>query len=219
MTALRVLIVDDHPIFSDGLRTALVGDDIEVVGEGSTASEAIQLATALEPDVVLMDLQMPGGSGIEATRAITGERPNAAVLVLTMTDDAEAVFGAIRAGARGYILKGADRDELLRAIRAVAEGEAIFGAEIAQRLLGAFGDGGSVAPLPELTDREREVLALVTDGYTNTAIARRLVVSPKTVRNHVSNILTKLQVGGREEAARLAREAGIRPSRGTDTAH
>jgi DNA-binding NarL/FixJ family response regulator len=208
---IRVLIVDDHPIFRDGLRTALTGSGVEVVGEAAGGAEAVLLAADLEPEVVLMDLHMPDGSGIEATRVISAAIPSAAVLVLTMTDDADAVFGAIRAGARGYLLKGADRDELLRAIRAVAEGEAIFGAEIAQRLLGAFTGGQSAPPpLPNLTDREREVLALVTDGYTNTAIARRLVVSPKTVRNHVSNILTKLQVGDREEAARVAREAGLR---------
>ena len=211
MSGLRVLVVDDHPIFRDGLRTALTGDDIEVVGEAGAGTEAVELAAALRPDVVLMDLQMPGGSGIDATRAIAGAQPGVAILVLTMTADAEAVFGAIRAGARGYLLKGADRAELLRAIRAVAEGEAIFGAEIAARLLGAFAAGGPAPPLPALTDREREVLALVTEGCTNTAIARRLVVSPKTVRNHVSNILTKLQVANREEAAQVAREAGLHP--------
>ena len=208
MTALRILVVDDHPIFRDGLRTALSGDDIEVVGEAATAGDAVQLAAELEPDVVLMDLQMPGGSGIDATRAISAARPGVAILVLTMAADAQAVFGAIRAGARGYLVKGADRDELRRAVRAVADGEANFGADIAQRLLGAFA-AGRPTPLPELTDREREVLTLVTNGYTNAAIARRLVVSPKTVRNHVSNILTKLQVGDREEAARVARQAGL----------
>jgi DNA-binding NarL/FixJ family response regulator len=209
MTPLRILIVDDHPIFRDGLRTALAADDIEVVGEAANGPDAVQLATSLVPDVVLMDLQMPGGAGIAATRAISAALPDVAVLILTMSEDADAVFGSVRAGARGYLLKGADRDELLRAIRSVAGGEAIFGAEISQRLLSAFADGSTVAPLPALTDREREVLALVTDGYTNTAIAQRLVLSPKTVRNHVSNILMKLQVADRTAAAAVARDAGI----------
>jgi DNA-binding NarL/FixJ family response regulator len=210
MTAVRVLIVDDHPIFRDGLRTALAGADVEVVGEAANSQDAVQLVVELEPDVVLMDLQMPGGSGIDATRTIAARHPAVAVLVLTMSDDADAMFGAVRAGARGYLLKGADREELLRAIRSVAEGEAIFGAEIAERLLGAFAVGSTAAPLPALTDREREVLALVTDGYTNLAIAQRLVLSPKTVRNHVSNILTKLQVADRTAAAAVARDAGLR---------
>ena len=209
MTALRLLIVDDHPIFRDGLRTALAGHDIDIVGEAATSAEAVTLAADLDPDVVLMDLQMPGGSGIDATRAISATHPGAAILVLTMTDDPDAVFGAIRAGARGYLLKGADRDELFRAVSAVADGEAIFGPEIAGRLLGAFTAGRPAPPLPELTDREREVLGLVTDGYTNTAIARRLVVSPKTVRNHVSNIFTKLQVADRAHAIARARDAGL----------
>jgi DNA-binding NarL/FixJ family response regulator len=213
MTRVRVLIVDDHPIFRDGLRTALAGDDIEVVGEVAGGHEAAEVAATLQPDVVLMDLQMPHGTGIEATRTIAAAQPATAILVLTMSDDADAVFGAVRAGARGYLLKGADREELRRAIHAVAEGEAIFGAEIAQRLLGAFAGGGTAAPLPQLTEREREVLALVTDGYTNSAIAGRLFVSAKTVRNHVSNILTKLQVADRQAAADLAREAGLRHPR------
>jgi DNA-binding NarL/FixJ family response regulator len=210
MTLLRVLIVDDHPIFRDGLRTALTGGDFHVVGEAANGPDAVQLAVSLVPDVVLMDLQMPGGSGIDATRAISTALPDVAVLVLTMSEDADAVFGAVRAGARGYLLKGADRDELHRAVRSVAEGEAIFGAAISRRLLGAFADGSTAAPLPALTDREREVLVLVTDGYTNAAIAQRLVLSPKTVRNHVSNILTKLQVVDRTAAAEVARDAGIR---------
>jgi len=211
MTVLRVLIVDDHPIFRDGLRTALQTDTIELVGEAANGTEAIERAAETVPDVVLMDLQMPGQSGIDATRAITSAHPSIAVLILTMTDDADAVFAAIRAGARGYLLKGADRQELLRAIHGIASGEAIFGLGIAERLLGAFAtEHHPSPPLPVLTDREREVIVLLADGYTNTAIAGKLVVSPKTVRNHVSNILTKLQVTDRHEAARLAREAGLR---------
>jgi DNA-binding NarL/FixJ family response regulator len=211
MTPLRVLIVDDHPIFRDGLRTALHDDTIELVGEAANGTEAIELATDIAPDVILMDLQMPGQSGIDATRAITSAQPSIAVLILTMTDDTEAVFAAIRAGARGYLLKGADRQELLRAVHGIASGEAIFGPGIAEQLLGAFATEHSPSPpLPVLTDRERDVIALLADGYTNTAIAGKLFVSPKTVRNHVSNILTKLQVTDRHEAARLAREAGLR---------
>lgn len=211
MTPLRVLVVDDHPIFRDGLRTALRTDSIELVGEATNGTEAIELAEAHSPDVILMDLQMPGQSGIDATRAITTAHPKVAILILTMTDDPDAVFAAIRAGARGYLLKGADRLELLRAIDGVASGEAIFGPGIAERLLGAFAaDRTPSPPLPVLTDRERDVISLLADGYTNTAIAGRLVVSPKTVRNHVSNILTKLHVSDRHEAAQLAREAGLR---------
>lgn len=211
MTPIRVLIVDDHPIFRDGLRAALRDDTIELVGEAANGTEAVELAAVHAPDVILMDLQMPGQSGIDATRAITEAHPSTAILILTMTDDPDAVFAAIRAGARGYLLKGSDRQELLRAIDGIASGEAIFGPGIAERLLGAFAaDHTPSPPLPVLTDREREVISLLADGYTNTAIARTLVVSPKTVRNHVSNILTKLQVRDRHEAARLAREAGLR---------
>lgn len=216
MTPLRVLIVDDHPIFRDGLRAALRTDTIEVVGEAANGTQAIELATEHLPDVALMDLQMPGQSGIDATRAITSAHPSTAVLILTMTDDVDSVFTAIRAGARGYLLKGADRQELLHAIHGIASGEAIFGPGIAERLLAAFTNDrhAATAPLPVLTDREREVIALLANGYTNTAIARQLVVSPKTVRNHVSNILTKLHVSDRHQAAQIAREAGLRDAPG-----
>jgi len=213
MTRLKILVVDDHPIFRDGLRAAFAAGDIEVVGEAASAAEAVELFGRLRPDVVLMALAMPGGSGIDATRTITTAGPAAAVLVLTMSDDEDTVFAAIQAGARGYILKGADRDELARTIRSVADGDAVFGAGIAHRLLRSFGTAETTGRrlLPELTDREREVLSLVATGYTNPAIARHLVVSPKTIRNHVSNILTKLQATNREEAARIARQAGLGP--------
>lgn len=210
-TPIRVLMVDDHPIFRDGLRTALQVDSIELVGEATNGTEAVELTGAVSPDVVLMDLQMPGGSGIDATRAITTAHPDVGVLILTMTEDTDAVFAAVRAGARGYLLKGSDRSELLRAIDGIASGEAIFGAGIAERLLAAFTvERTASPPLPVLTDCEREVIALLAQGFTNAAIAASLFVSTKTARNHVSNILTKLQVADRHEAARIARDAGLR---------
>jgi DNA-binding NarL/FixJ family response regulator len=217
MKAIRVLVVDDHPIFRDGLRAALGGSDIEIVGEAATGTEATDMAAQLRPDVVLMDLQMPGGGGIDATRTITTANPDISVLVLTMSDDQDALIAAISAGARGYLLKGSSRKELTRAITAVRHGDAVFGAGIASQLLHTL---NSTAPrgrpvLPELTNRERDVLALVAAGYTNTAIGRQLFVSPKTIRNHVSNILTKLQASNRHDAARIARDAGLTPPAGT----
>jgi DNA-binding NarL/FixJ family response regulator len=213
MTAerIRVLIADDHPFFRQGLRVVLeTTEDLVVVGEAGTGDEVTQLATELQPDVVLMDLQMPGCNGIEATQRILRTSPHVGVLVVTMFEDDESVFAAMRAGARGYVLKGADRTEILRAVRAVGSGEAIFGAAIARRLMGFFAAPPSaIAILPELTDREREILSLVAHSRTNAEIADRLALSPKTVRNHVSNILTKLQVADRTQAALRAREAGL----------
>jgi len=210
---LRVLIADDHMLFRDGLR-ALLGAavDTELVGEAATGDEAVSLATSLQPDVVLMDIQMPGLNGIEATRSIVQDSPRVNVLILTMFDDDASVFAAMRAGARGYLLKGAKHAETLRAIRAVGGGEAIFSPSIAARLMDFF---ASIRPsavpqaFPELSDREREVLGLIAEGYKNVDIAARLVLSPKTVRNHVSNILDKLQVADRAEAMLRARGAGL----------
>lgn len=210
---LRVLIADDHPIFRNGMRALLASvPDIEVVGEVASGDEAIARAAELQPDVVLMDLQMPGVSGIEATRQILFASPHIRVLVVTMHEDDYSIFTAMRAGARGYIVKGAGPDEMLRAIRAVGSGEAIFSAAIAVRLIDFFTVPRPAVPpqtLPELSDREREILDLVAQGASNAEIANRLVLSPKTVRNHVSNIFSKLQVADRAHAIIRGREAGL----------
>lgn len=215
MSRIRVLIADDHPVFRYGLRALLQTEAtiIEVVGEAATGEEAVALAAQVNPEVILMDVNMPGLNGIEATRRILSATPHVGVLMLTMFDDDESVFAAIRLGARGYLLKGAEGEETLRAIIAVSQGEAIFSPTIARRLMGYFATPRKnvpTAPLfPELTEREREVLTLLAQGYTNPAIAERLVLSPKTVRNHVSTIFSKLQVAGRAEAIIRARDAGL----------
>ena len=213
METIRVLIADDHALFRDGLRALLNSvPDVEFVGEASTGDEATAHAAALQPDVILMDIQMPGLNGIEATRRILKVSPHIGVIVLTMFEDDDSVFAAMRAGARGYILKGADQAEVLRAIRAVASGEALFGPAIAQKVIGFFaGSHANLPPqvFPELTDREREVLNLIAQGLNNAEIAERLVLSGKTIRNHVSNIFSKLQVADRAQAIIRAREAGL----------
>lgn len=212
MEAIRVLIADDHPVFRFGLRALLgAAPEMEVVGEATTGDEAVSLAGSLEPDVVLMDLNMPEVNGIEATRRILQRSPHIAILVITMFDD-DSVFAAMQAGARGYLLKGAEGEETLRAIRAVADGEAIFSPTAAQRLIEYFArrqPSASPQVFPELTDRERQILALIAQGYTNAEIADRLVLSPKTVRNYVSNIFSKLQVADRAHAIIRARGAGL----------
>ncbi|MBA2713643.1 MAG: response regulator transcription factor [Rubrobacteraceae bacterium] len=211
--ALRILIVDDHPHFRDGLRALLLSaSDLEVVGEAEDGREAITLAEKLQPDVILMDLGMPGVNGIEATRAILRTSPHISILVISMQEDDDSVFAALQAGARGYLLKGALKAEILRSIRAVSSGEAIFGPAIARRLMQYFSSPNPAAPpevFPELTEREREILALIARHETNPEIAKRLYLSPKTVRNHVSNIFTKLQVADRAQAIIRAREAGL----------
>ncbi len=208
----RLLVADDHPAFRRGLELMLADvDDIEIVGEAQTGLRAVELAAETSPDVILMDLRMPGLDGIEATRRVTRASAAPAVLVLTMFEDDDSVFAAMRAGARGYLLKGADQDEIVRAIRAVAAGEAIFGPEIARRVITHFASssGRAVAAFPALTEREREVLDLLAAGKGNATIAHELMISIKTVRNHVSNIFTKLQVSDRSAAVIKARQAGL----------
>jgi DNA-binding NarL/FixJ family response regulator len=208
---ITVAIVDDHPIFRDGLRAVLATlDDVETLWEAGTAAEALRLAQQAPPDVVLMDLHLPGMSGIEATRQLTtGAGPR--VLVLTMLEDGPSLLAAVQAGAHGYLVKGADRDEIERALWSVAHGQAVFGPEVARRLLDAFALGGTQppSPFPELTDREQEVLELLASGLDNRTISRRLHLGEKTVRNYVSNILAKLHVTSRYDAADLARQAGV----------
>jgi DNA-binding NarL/FixJ family response regulator len=213
---IRVLIADDHPFFRDGLRVLLEATpDTELVGEARSGDEVVALAEELRPDVTLMDLRMPGLGGIEATRRILERTPETGILVVTMVEDDDSVFAAMRAGARGYLLKGADRDEMLLALRAVARGEAVFGPGIARRLIQYFSSPAPAptrAPrsiFPELTDREREILDLVAAGRNNQEIAEALFLTLKTVRNYVSNIFTKLQVADRAQAIVRAREAGM----------
>ena len=212
---IRILIADDHPVFRFGLRALLEAQsDIVVVGEAESGAAAVQMAQSLRPDVVLMDINMPGLNGIEATKQImaSATSPRAAVLIITMFDD-DTVFTAVRAGARGYLLKGAQGDETLRAIRAVANGEVIFSPGVAAQMMDFFARGvpgvSYAKPFPELTPREREILGLLAQGLSNGAIAEKLVLSPKTVRNQVSTIFSKLQVASRSEAIVKAREAGL----------
>ncbi|GLZ31089.1 DNA-binding response regulator [Lentzea sp. NBRC 105346] len=209
---MRVLIADDHPVFRRGLRALLdCTDGIEVVAEASTGNEAITAAREHEPDVVVLDLHMPDGTGVEAAKQILSRKPGTGVLVLTMHEDDELVFAAMRAGARGYLVKTVDDDEIVRAVKVIGDGEAIFSPTIAQRMMGYFTAITRPAELafPQLTDREREVLTLIAQGCGNAEIAHRLVLSPKTIRNRISSIFTKLQVADRAQAIVRAREAGL----------
>ena len=211
---INVLIADDHPLFRQGLRAALAdAAGIGVICEVSDGPAAVTSACEHRADVVLMDLHMPGGGGIEAIRQLGTRSPETAVLVLTMFDNDESLFTAMRAGARGYLVKGADRDEIVRAIQAIAAGDVVFGAGVAGRALAFFAaapaGGRAARPFPELTDREIEILQLIADGRNNLDIARRLHLADKTVRNHVSNVFAKLQVGDRAQAIVRAREAGL----------
>jgi DNA-binding NarL/FixJ family response regulator len=211
---LKVVVADDHPVFRDGLQVTLDDEpDITVVAAVADGDAAVEAALRDDADVVLMDLRMPGTGGIAATARIAAQRPNINVVVLTMSDDDDSVFAALRAGARGYLLKEAESTDILRAVRAVAAGEAVFGPRIADRVIAFFSSAGlrsgAATPFPQLTEREREVLDLVARGCDNPTIARRLFLSDKTVRNHVSACLMKLQVASRAEAVALARDAGL----------
>jgi len=209
---VRVVVADDHPIVRDGLRALLASlPDVEMVGEATTGREAVRSAVTDRPDVIVMDLRMPDLDGATATAEICRVAPEVAVLVLTMFDDDESVFAAMRAGARGYLVKGASQQEIVRAITAVSAGEAIFGPGVARRVLRFFASPPAAAApaFPELSPREREVLDLIAGGLTNAAIAGRLGLSAKTVGNHTSAIFAKLQVAGRAEAIIRAREAGL----------
>jgi DNA-binding NarL/FixJ family response regulator len=213
METVRALIVDDHPMFRRGLRTLLAAlPEIAVIGEAGSGEEAVRLAGELHPDLVLMDLQMPGGSGLAATRTIVNADPHIRVLVVTLSADDDSVFAALRAGAQGYLLKEAEDEEMLRAVRAVAEGGVIFSPGIAARILSFFAAPQRSLPrdiFPELSEREREILGLIAKGHSTTDIAERLVLSRKTVSNYVSNIFSKLHVADRAQAIVRAREAGL----------
>jgi len=214
MDSIRLLIADDHAFYREGVRTMLLGlPDMEVIGEAASGDETIARAEALQPDVILMDIKMPGTNGIEATRRILRTSPHIKVLVVTMFEDDDSVFAAMRAGARGYLLKDADQDELVRAVKAVSRGEAIFSPAIAQRMIHYFSalpQTASAIAFPDLTEREREILHLIAQGESNAAIAKRLTLSLKTVQNHVSNIFSKLQVADRAQAIVRARDAGLK---------
>ncbi len=213
MDPIRILIADDHTLFRDGLKALFASiEDLDLVGEAADGKTAISSAEELQPDIVLMDIQMPGINGIEATRKIVAASPHIGVIVVSMLEDDDSVFAAMRAGARGYVLKGADQDQMIRTIRSVAAGEALFGAGIAERLMNFFANlspGTDARAFPELTDREHEVLGLIAKGHSNLEIAKALVISHKTVRNHVSNIFSKLQVADRAHAIIRARDAGM----------
>jgi DNA-binding NarL/FixJ family response regulator len=212
-TQLRVLVADDHPIFRDGILMLLATTpDLVAIGEARTGDEAVDLAAKLAPDVILMDIQMPGCSGVDATRRILATHPGVRVLIVTMFEDDASLFTAVRAGARGFVLKDAERADILRAIRAVGQGEAIFSPAVAGRLLDYLttpGQNLAATEFPELTDREREILELMAQGLRNGDIARRLVLSPRTVRNYVSSVFAKLQVADRAHAIIRARQAGL----------
>lgn len=218
MNLIKVLIADDHPLYRAGLRTLLSGQpDIDLAGEAATGEQAVELAASTVPDIILMDITMPGIGGIEATRQILASQPDVAILMLTMLDDGPSVLAAVRAGARGYLVKGAGGEEALSAIRAVAHGEIVIGAAVAAEVLSRLtptqaspqAASSAASAFPDLTERERDILQLIAEGYTNTAIAGRLHLGHKTVRNYVSVIFRKLQVTGRVDAVIRARDAGL----------
>ena len=217
MPPIKLIIADDHKLFREGLKALLsVTDDIEIVGEAEDGDTVLKKCNEHQPDIILMDINMPGLNGIQATQRILENHPLTGIIMLTMLEDDASIFNAMRAGARGYLLKGADPQEVLSVIRAVAEGQALFGPAIAMRLMNYFKELGSKPassqtsmPFPELTERELEVLRLISQGLNNQEIAQKLVLSPKTVRNHITNIFSKLQVADRSQAIVRAREAGV----------
>jgi DNA-binding NarL/FixJ family response regulator len=210
---IRLFIVDDHALFREGVRALMAAsDDIICVGEAASGEDALEQIDALQPDVALVDISMPGISGIEATRRMVRDHPTMGIIMVTMLEDDASVFAAMRAGARGYVLKGASHEELLQSVRAVAQGQALFGPDIAARVTRFFATAHPVdseVPFPELTDREREILELMAQHYTNPEIAQQLGVSAKTISNHISNIFSKLQVADRAAAILAARSAGL----------
>lgn len=217
---INILVADDHTLFREGLAALLTAvSQTNVLAQAANGYEAIAQAAATHPDIILMDIQMPlpdgtaGLNGIEATRRILADQPHIGIIMLTMLEDDDSLFAAMCAGARGYILKGADKAEVLRTIQAVARGEALFGPAIAGRLTRFFQRSGggetAVSPFPDLTDREQELLALIAQGYSNSDIAHQLHISPKTVSNHISSIFNKLQVADRAQAIIKARQAGL----------
>jgi DNA-binding NarL/FixJ family response regulator len=214
MTPIKILVADDHNLFREGLIALLqAADETAVVGQAGTGTEAVKQAKAVTPDVILMDIMMPEMNGIEATRRVLAEQPDTGIIMLTMLEDDDSLFAAMSAGARGYILKGADKAEVLAAVKAVAEGQALFGPGIAARLTTFFQRGAArdtaLTPFPDLTNREQELLNLIAQGLSNREIAGQLHISIKTVSNHISNIYNKLQVAGRAQAIVKAREAGL----------
>ncbi|MCB0037421.1 MAG: response regulator transcription factor [Anaerolineales bacterium] len=214
MSSTHILVADDHALFRDGLRALILAqDDLEWVGEAADGSEVIEKAAALQPDVILMDINMPTYSGIEATTRILQELPETKIIMVTMLEDDASVFAALRVGARGYVLKGSNADEMLAVIRAVAQGQVLFGAAMAQRMLNFFqsaqNEAEALRPFPDLTERERELLDLIAAGLSNNDIAQKLVISPKTVSNHITNIFDKLKVADRAQAIIKARAAGL----------
>jgi DNA-binding NarL/FixJ family response regulator len=218
MTRIKLMIADDHRLFREGIKALLaVTDDLEIVGEAEDGESVIKKCEELQPDVILMDINMPGLNGIRATEQILQRQPQTRIVMLTMLEDDASVFNAMRVGAKGYLLKGADPQEVLSVIRAVAEGQALFGPAIATRLMNYFKELSTRPALPqidppfaELTDREMEVLRLISQGLNNQEIAQKLFLSPKTVRNHITNIFSKLQVADRAQAIVRAREAGLK---------
>jgi DNA-binding NarL/FixJ family response regulator len=207
---ITVILADDHPVFASGLRAVIDAEpDLTVLSVAATGRDAVRLATEQQPDVAVLDITMPDGDGLWVCGQLQAAGLATRVLILTMSDDEENVLAALRAGAYGYTLKGSGPDEIVAAVRAVARGEALFGAGIAAQMLSHFGRSATSAPFPQLTERETEVLALLASGKDNAGVAHRLGVSAKTVRNHVSNIITKLHVSDRSGAILRARDAGL----------